>query len=133
MTPEIQKKLLPLFHYCLNPSGILCLGTAETIGNFTDLFSVSDSKWKTFRRKESSSAITNLTDFSSDLSFADAERVTTPPESRKNAERTVPDLVQAILLKDFSPSAVLINNKGDIVYVHGRTGKCLELAAGKAT
>ncbi|MDR3553732.1 MAG: CheR family methyltransferase [Syntrophobacteraceae bacterium] len=132
LTPELQKKLLPLFHYCLNPGGILTLGTAETIGNFTDLFSVSDSKWKIFSRKESASAIATLTDFPSDLSFANAERATTPPKSRAEEGLTVPELVQAILLKDFSPSAVLINDKGDIVYVHARTGKYLELAAEKA-
>ncbi len=32
LSPELQKKLLPLFHYSLNPGGILCLGSAETLG-----------------------------------------------------------------------------------------------------
>jgi two-component system, chemotaxis family, CheB/CheR fusion protein len=132
LTPELQQKLLPLFHYCLNLGGILFLGTAETIGSFTDLFSVSNNRLKIFRRTESASAVTNLTDFPSDLSFTDADRVTTPPEFQKGPERTVPDLVQTILLENFAPSAVLINDKGDIVYVHGRTGKYLELPAGKA-
>ncbi|MGO9017243.1 MAG: chemotaxis protein CheB [Syntrophobacteraceae bacterium] len=132
LTPELQKKLLPLFHYCLNLGGILFLGTAETIGSFTDLFSVADNKLKIFRRTESASAVTNLTDFPSDLSFTDADRITTPPEFQKGPERTVSDLVQTILLENFAPSAVLINDKGDIVYVQGRTGKYLELPAGKA-
>jgi chemotaxis methyl-accepting protein methylase/PAS domain-containing protein len=132
LTPELQKKLLPLFHYCLNPGGILFLGTAETIGSFTDLFRVSDNKWKIFSRTESASALTNMTDFPTELSFYDADRITTPPEFQKSAERTVPVLVQTILLENFAPSAVLINDKGDIVHVHGRTGKYLELAAGKA-
>jgi chemotaxis methyl-accepting protein methylase/PAS domain-containing protein len=131
LTSELQKKLLPLFHYCLNPGGILFLGTAETIGSFSDLFSVSDNKWKTFRRTESGSALTYLTDFPSDLSFTDSGRVTTPPEFLKSEGRTVSELVQSIILDDFAPSAVLINDKGDIVYVHGRTGKYLELAGGK--
>ena len=38
LTPELQKKLLPLFHYSLNPGGFLLLGNAETIGEFTNLF-----------------------------------------------------------------------------------------------
>ncbi len=38
LAPEMQKKLLPLFHYSLNPGGILFLGSSETIGSFTDLF-----------------------------------------------------------------------------------------------
>lgn len=39
---ELQKKLLPLFHYALNPGGILLLGTAESIDNFSDLFAPLD-------------------------------------------------------------------------------------------
>ena len=44
LTPELQKKLLPLFHYSLNPGGVLFLGSAETIGSFTDLFAPLDGK-----------------------------------------------------------------------------------------
>ena len=32
MGPELQKKLIPLFHYALNPGGVLFLGTSETVG-----------------------------------------------------------------------------------------------------
>ena len=39
LTPELQKKLMPLFHFSLNPDGILFLGSAESIGTSTDLFS----------------------------------------------------------------------------------------------
>ena len=35
---ELQKKLMPLFHYSLNSGGILLLGSAETVGTATDLF-----------------------------------------------------------------------------------------------
>src|ERR1039458_4960443 len=33
LTAEVQKKLIPLFHYSLSPGGILFLGSAETIGD----------------------------------------------------------------------------------------------------
>jgi two-component system CheB/CheR fusion protein len=41
-------------------------------------------------------------------------------------------LADQLLLKHFSPPAVLVNDKGDILYISGRTGKYLEPAAGKA-
>ena len=44
LAPEVQKKLIPLFHYSLNPGGILFLGSAETVGTFTDLFAPLDGK-----------------------------------------------------------------------------------------
>ena len=37
-----------------------------------------------------------------------------------------------MVLQRYSPPAVLVNDKGDILYISGRTGKYLEPAAGKA-
>ena len=48
---ELQKKLLPLFHYTLRPDGILFLGSSESIDGFSDLFSLLDKKWKLFKRR----------------------------------------------------------------------------------
>ncbi len=53
LAPEMQKKLIPLFHYSLSPGGILFLGSAETIGGFTDLFAAVGSKTRLYRRTES--------------------------------------------------------------------------------
>ena len=49
----LQKKIIPLFHYTLNPQGVLVLGTSESIGEFTDLFQPLNAKWKIFQRRES--------------------------------------------------------------------------------
>ena len=49
----MQKKLIPLFHYSLNPGGILFQGSAETIGDGADLFAPLGGKSRLFRRRES--------------------------------------------------------------------------------
>lgn len=49
-TAELQKKLVPIFHYSLAPGGLLFLGSSETIGSFGGLFSTIDAKWKLFQR-----------------------------------------------------------------------------------
>jgi two-component system CheB/CheR fusion protein len=49
---ELQKRLIPLFHYALNPGGFLFLGTSENVGEFGDLFDVVDRKSKLYRRKK---------------------------------------------------------------------------------
>ena len=49
---ELQKKVLPLFHYSLRKGGFLFLGSSETIGELSDYFSVVDRKWKLFQRKD---------------------------------------------------------------------------------
>ena len=48
----LQKKLIPLFHYALNPGGMLFLGTSETVGEFVDLFATLDRKSKLYQRRE---------------------------------------------------------------------------------
>jgi Methylase of chemotaxis methyl-accepting proteins len=132
MDIELQKRLLPLFHYALNPGGALFLGSAESIGGFTDLFSPLDSKWKLYKREESVSALTYLINFPSlpptQRNHITQSREITPPPKLL----APPELAQQILLEHFTPPAVLITEKGDILYVHGRTGKYLEPAAGKA-
>ena len=52
MGSELQKGILPIFHYSLAKGGFLFLGTAETVGEFSDLFAPVDRKWKIFRRKD---------------------------------------------------------------------------------
>jgi two-component system CheB/CheR fusion protein len=44
LSPELQKRVLPLFHYSLNPGGILFLGSAETAGVGTDFFAPLDNR-----------------------------------------------------------------------------------------
>jgi chemotaxis methyl-accepting protein methylase len=129
LTPELQKKLLPLFHYSLNPGGVLFLGSAEAVSTFTDLFAPLNIKSRLFQRRES---------------VLPAEPVAFPPSfvpALPGVPKEVPmvkpaanlqSLADQLLLQHFSPPAVLVNDKGDILYISGRTGKYLEPAAGKA-
>ena len=59
---ELQKKVLPLFHYSLKKEGFLFLGSSETIGEFSDYFSVMDRKWKLFKRKDTGLAQRQILD-----------------------------------------------------------------------
>ncbi|HAK11242.1 MAG TPA: hypothetical protein DCO78_04050, partial [Chitinophagaceae bacterium] len=48
---NLQKHIIPVFHYALNPNGYLFLGKSETVGQFSDLFATLDGKSKIFQRK----------------------------------------------------------------------------------
>src|SRR5205085_2091332 len=52
--PILQKRLIPIFHYALKPDGYLILGTAESVGTYSDLFAVVDKRQKVFVRKMTS-------------------------------------------------------------------------------
>jgi two-component system CheB/CheR fusion protein len=130
---ELQRKLMPLFHYSLNPEGILLLGSAETVGTATDLFGPLAPKARIFRRLDTSRR-TNMVDFPSSFVRARFDEVPTENPSTKKAFPTpsLQSLADQLLLQRYSPAAVLVTNEGDILYVSGKTGKYLEPAAGKA-
>ena len=129
LNPDVQKKLLPLFHYSLNPGGLLFLGSAETIGEHTDLFDPLGGKSRLFQRTESilrPEQITFPSSFTASLTTApEALPTPKPPASLQS-------LADQLVLSRYAPPAVLANDKGDIFYISGRTGKYLEPAAGKA-
>ncbi len=129
LTLELQQKLLPLFHYCLNPGGILFLGSAESIGGFTNLFAPLAAKSRIFRRSESALRAKPV-EFPTSLTSAPPGGPEGPWAPRPPA--SFQSLADQLLLQRYSPPAVLVNNKGDILYISGRTGKYLEPAAGKA-
>ncbi len=52
MTLELQKRLIPLFHYALNSHGILFLGSSESIGEFDNLFDTLNRTIKLYRSKK---------------------------------------------------------------------------------
>jgi two-component system CheB/CheR fusion protein len=130
---ELQKKLIPLFHYSLNSGGILLLGSAETIGTATDLFTPLAGKLRLYRRMDTSRQ-PNLIEFPSAFTRT---RLDTATASSAQPGATPPapnlqSLADQLLLQRYSPAAVLVTNEGDILYVSGKTGKYLEPAAGKA-
>ena len=129
LAPEMQKKLIPLFHYSLTPGGVLFLGSAETVGTFTDLFTALNNKLRIFRRTDSR-ARSEPIEFPS--SFAVPLPNGTEPRPVTKPQASLQTLADQLILEHYSPPAVLVNDKGNILYVSGRTGKYLEPAAGKA-
>ena len=51
LTPELQNRLIPLFHYALNDGGFLFLGTSENVTRHPRLFSTVDKQHRIFKRK----------------------------------------------------------------------------------
>jgi len=130
MEPELQKRLMTLFHYSLNPGGIMLLGSAENESSGNGFFTQLDSKLKFFKRSELPK-IPELLNFPS--SFSQRKIILTEAQQKPMKEiENIQILVDRLLLQRFSPASVLINDQGDILYITGKTGKYLEPAAGKA-
>jgi two-component system CheB/CheR fusion protein len=131
LSPELQKKIIPLFHYALSPGGVLFLGTAESIVGQNDLFGVLESKCRIFQRRD---ALPDGKGNEMPAVFAvplSAREVQIPQHSMAKGP-TITMIAQEQLLERYAPPAVIVTENGDIVYFHGHTGKYLEPAPGKA-
>jgi two-component system, chemotaxis family, CheB/CheR fusion protein len=123
-----------LFHYALNPGGVLFLGTSETVGEFADLFATLDRKAKLYQRKADVAGAHRST-IGKYLSpvlevGADVRRHERLPGENKHQLR---ELTERVLLQQYAPVGALVDQSGGILYLHGRTGLYLEPAPGEAS
>lgn len=125
---DLQKRILPMFHYALSPEAYLFLGSSESFGVYSDLFRVLDKSHRVFQAK--------LTPVASRLTFPLSEATRydrTNIRAAVAAEKRPLELgktVENILLKNYAPTCVIVNDRGESVYFFGRTGKYFEPSAG---
>ena len=134
MNSALQKKLIPLFHYSLKENGLLFLGTSEGISDYGDLFRTLDHKTKLYQRKESlyenpHRARSHYLPTMSAINASVRHHFIPTTAPLKPPLRT---LTEQMLLQHISCCAALVNDLGDIYYLHGRTGQYLEPAMGES-
>jgi two-component system, chemotaxis family, CheB/CheR fusion protein len=131
---DLQRKLLPLFHYSLRANGYLILGNSETTSESSALFGVLAGRTRVYKRRSVATTYDPV----------EFPPVFSRPRSGVRATETddvvplrkVPDLLlltNELLLQSFAPSAVLTDSRGDIVYICGTAGRYLAPPAGKAS
>ncbi len=133
LEPELQKKLFPLFHYSLKPDGLLFIGSSESLGQETTLFKISDRKWKIFTRKSGASKASPILHLPVPALPEEPSAVKTPEAVARAEDINNFKLVETILQESDTPPCVIIDEKLNIVYIHGRTGKYLEPASGRTS
>jgi two-component system CheB/CheR fusion protein len=127
---ELQKKVIPLFHYALNPGGKLFLGTSETIGEYDNLFSTLDRQSKLYQSKGDFSAMPHPRQ---DILPLTAGWTAHKPPGLLPAPVKVSlrEITERILLERYAPVGVLVGERGEVLYIHGSTGRYLQLASGE--
>ncbi|WP_414543439.1 chemotaxis protein CheB [Nostoc sp. CCY0012] len=129
LSSAVQKKLLPIFHYGLKSHGFLMLGTSETVGEFTDLFALVDRKYKIYSRKIAP------TQLGMDLIASNYPVETFNPQLPAHTD-TWNDLemqkeADRIVLKQYAPVGVIINEDLEILQFRGQTSSYLQPAPGR--
>jgi two-component system CheB/CheR fusion protein len=129
MDSTLQKKIIPLFHYTLNPGGILSLGSSESIGEYTDLFQPLDSKWKIFERKKRLAG--EVIAFPVGINFGVHQRSEFGEKDKLSVTSSVQEMVERAILDEYAPAGVLINDKYEILHFVGKTDRYLAPPEGK--
>jgi two-component system CheB/CheR fusion protein len=132
LAPEIQHKVISLFHFALREDGYLFLGNAESAGPQSDLFEPVSKRWRIYRR----------------IGPVHPDRVQLPvrPTVGRLAhvaavaapvalplQYKVLSLAQALILERHVPASALINANQEILYLFGPTERYLTQPTGLLT
>jgi len=134
MNSELQKKVIPVLHYSLNPGGTLVLGTSEGVGDFHEIFHTVDKKNKIFRKMgdEPSKYWGYIASLSQNGMGGDpAQKMHTQPEGREESV-SIPELVEEAL-SEMGPPGVIVNQSNSVVYFIGDTAPFLSQPSGMPT
>jgi two-component system, chemotaxis family, CheB/CheR fusion protein len=132
LEPELQGRLIPAFHYALKPDGVLFLSPSESIGNHPELFAAINRKWKFYRAVKSIEATRAVLASGQAWNVEGVGKAMEEPVI-KTKEANLADLARRVLMQSYAPAAVVTDVKGNILFVHGETGKYLRPAPGQAT
>ena len=137
LSPVLQKKVIPIFHYALKPAGFLLVGNTEgLLGSGADIFELVDRKSKIYRKKAVPSPVTfGLTISAHEI--AEGRHEKPQPAGKEDELAKSPADVQReadrLLLTKYVPSAVVVNDDLEILQSRGRTSRYLELPTGRAS
>ncbi len=120
LEPELQRKVIALFHFTLRENGCLMLGSSETVGSQQNLFKPLSKKWRIYRRSE------RLWHGTLDFPLVAAEPVqphqgATPAVTLPVRKISFAEITQQLLLRHYGPPCVLINAKCEVLYYFGAT------------
>jgi two-component system CheB/CheR fusion protein len=127
--PQIQKKIISLFHYALKPGGFLLLGKSESVGGFDELFSPLNKGIAYAKRPVPSKA---------NFGMAMVEPYGQKDYVKKSFVEKSPLLtleseIDRILMNRYVPPGVVVNGDMDIIIFQGNTAPFIAPSSGEAS
>ncbi|MFP4547040.1 MAG: chemotaxis protein CheB [Fidelibacterota bacterium] len=130
----LQQKVMDLFMFSLNNSGILLLGKSESVGNMSDHFQQIHHKFKIFQYTGGRSA--NILG-QVDRKFANKAQgirhynnAGSPGRRNFEESRTLDRYLQT-LYGEYIPASIIVNEDYEILHTIGETGEYLNIPQGK--
>jgi two-component system, chemotaxis family, CheB/CheR fusion protein len=132
LQPALHDRIFALFHYALRPGGVLVLGTSESIGVASAMFSPIDKKQRIYAR-QATLGRPHFPDFPASLKTSTQTELSTRAGPRAQSVQEVQRAADQIVLGSYAPTGVVIDDQLQVVQFRGRTGGFLEPAAGTAS
>jgi two-component system CheB/CheR fusion protein len=132
LNADLQKTIIPLFHYALNPNGYLFLGASESVNEFGDLFSSLNSRQKIYQRKHHSLSSHHSTRFLPPMTPKGTGTPQIADQAAAGEKVSLRQITERALLNQIFQAAALVTAEGDLLYLHGRAGMYLEPATGES-
>jgi two-component system CheB/CheR fusion protein len=129
--PALQRKVLATLHYALRPRGFLLLGSSESVSAAADLFSLHGKGQKCYRKKDVASRAgfflppLEPRGASREAPLLTREPGLAAPDPQREADR--------IVLAQYGPPGIIINDELEIVHFRGHVGDYLEPLPGAAS
>lgn len=131
LEPELQQKVISLFHFSLNLGGYLVLGKSETIGQQRSLFDLVSKRWRIYRRSRVLQPV--HVDFPLMAGYRFGSLEPWPIQRPRTNNGSYGELVNNLLLQRYAPASVLINREYQILYFYGPTDDYLTHPTGDTT
>ncbi|MDD5544176.1 MAG: chemotaxis protein CheB [Acidobacteriia bacterium] len=129
--PVLQTKALSIFHYALKPEGLLLLGPSEGVGALPHAFVPVEKKIRLYSKQPGSYPL-NVPFLASGPSWTSTNGSESTGENARaapNVQRTA----ERMLLSQYAPAGVIVDDAMTVVHVRGDTGPYLQLAPGEPT
>lgn len=128
--PELQRRLIPLFHYALKPEGFLLLGSAENIGGFSNLFDIVAQKSKLFRKRYGDRRSPLIGGFPA---VPTVPSTGSPRASAQESARDITRKADKALMDRYCPAALVVDQYQEILQFRGAVTPYLQPASGQAS
>ena len=128
LKPQAQKRIIPLFHYALKPTGFLVLGKSESVGTFDSLFSPFDKGPIYAKKAVPSKVMFKPETFEPYVRREGAHKLGAVEKPYALVQKQVDKIINNRI-----PPSIVVNSKLEIIIFYGNTAPYLSPASGQAS
>jgi two-component system CheB/CheR fusion protein len=134
LQPVLQKRVLELFNFALNPKGILLLGSSETTGEMTEFFDPLDHKWRIYQsrgRRRQSELSEPAINFDAKRWYNTNRMTGRGVVTRLHEEERLLERLVEGVAGDYLPFCMVVSETQELMHVAGDSKDYLQFSTGK--